>query len=118
MKFLADENVEQAVIDLLRTKGFDVKAAAEALIRATGDRILAIANDEDRILITNDKDFGELAFLQRKAKVGILLLRFHLEDSNWKAKRLEQFLQRYQKPLIGMFIVLTDSRFRARKLRG
>lgn len=116
MKWLADENMERAVIDSLRQRGFDVKAITEMAPRLGDEEVLAIANQEDRLLLTNDKDFGELAFLGRSVKQGICLLRFHLEDSAWKAQQLGKFLDSYSGSLSGKFVVLSEGRARIRKL--
>ena len=118
MKWLADENVEKAIIDLLRKRGFDVKVISEVSPRLEDEAVLAIANREDRLLLTNDKDFGELVFLRREISQGILLLRFRTEDSTWKAQQLGKFLESYSEPLTGKFVVLREGGVRIRKLSG
>jgi predicted nuclease of predicted toxin-antitoxin system len=118
MKFLADENVEKPIVDCLRQQGFDVRYVSEEVRSLKDDVILALANRENRILITNDKDFGEMAFRLHRARTGIFLLRFHRDDAEWKALRLAQFLEQYQQPLTGRFVVLRDARVRIRPLRG
>ena len=62
MRFLVDESTGAAVVAYLRRVGHNVVAVAEAMPQADDPDILARAAGEDRILITNDKDFGELAF--------------------------------------------------------
>ncbi len=118
MRFLADENVEKTIVDLLRQRGFDVRFIAEEIRSVDDDDLLALAHQEQRILITNDKDFGELAFHQKRLHTGIFLLRFRREDAEWKAKRVDQFLAEYQKPLWGKFVVLRDTSVRIRNLSG
>jgi len=63
MKFLADENVEKQIVDWLRKNGFDVLFVTEFAKSATDDELLEKAKRDSRILLTNDKDFGELVFL-------------------------------------------------------
>lgn len=58
MKFLADESVEKSVVDWLRNQGFDVMYIAEKTPCISDEDVLRLANNEDRVLITNDKDFG------------------------------------------------------------
>lgn len=82
MKFLADENIEKPVVDHLRQEGFDVCYISEETRSLDDDRILAWANQEDRILLTNDKDFGELVFRQKRVRTGIMLLRFRREEAD------------------------------------
>ncbi len=113
MKFLADENIEKPIVDRLRHEGFDVRYIAEEARSFDDDRILAWANQEDRILLTNDKDFG-----QKRVRTGIVLLRFRREEAEWKAQRLVQFLKQYRKPLTGKFVVLRDASVRARPMQN
>ena len=66
MKFLLDacaasRTLHKALIDL----GHDVLSAREGYSRATDEAPLAVAYKERRVLITEDKDFGELVFLRR-----------------------------------------------------
>jgi predicted nuclease of predicted toxin-antitoxin system len=62
MQFVVDESTGSAVVDYLRSLGHDVLAVAEAMPQADDSDILDQAAIEERILITNDKDFGELVF--------------------------------------------------------
>lgn len=62
MRILANENITGSVIEELRQRGHDVLAVKESMRGEQDDVILARAQAEERILITQDKDFGELAF--------------------------------------------------------
>ncbi len=79
MRFLADENVEREVVRLLRKRGHDVAYVSEGGASAPDEEVLERARRERRILLTNDKDFGELVFLQRRLATGVLLLRLEEE---------------------------------------
>ena len=69
MRWLADECVDAALVRRLRTAGHDVIYAAEVASGATDAQILRRANDEDRLLLTEDKDFGELVFRLHRSDV-------------------------------------------------
>ena len=73
---------------------------------------LKIANAEKRILITNDKDFGELTFLQKKVSAGVILLRVKGQVSQDKVKLIEKLLRNYTNKLSNHFIVITKSKIR------
>ncbi len=92
MKFFADQDVYQVTIDFLRDSGYDVLCAAEAgLSQASDVMLLYYARKEDRILITRDKDFGALVFLQVQEHSGVILLRITfdtLEDVHQELLRL------------------------------
>ncbi|MBX3467493.1 MAG: DUF5615 family PIN-like protein [Planctomycetes bacterium] len=75
MRFLADESVESAVVFALRAAGHDVEAVAERCPGSEDAAVLASASAEYGVLVTNDKDFASLAFLQGQASAGIVLVR-------------------------------------------
>lgn len=117
MRILADQNVEVAIVAQLRRAGCDVLCSAEVLsARATDDEILEHAREGSRILLTNDKDFGELAFLQRKATSGVVLLRMPTFDSSRKAKRLLDALAVLGDRIQGSMVVVTERGIRRRPL--
>jgi predicted nuclease of predicted toxin-antitoxin system len=75
LKFLADVNIEKVLVEYLARTGFDVKWIPDYDCHMKDEELLQLANDEQRLLITNDTDFGELIFLQRKISSGIILLQ-------------------------------------------
>ncbi|MBI3582737.1 MAG: DUF5615 family PIN-like protein [Nitrospinae bacterium] len=87
LKFLADVNVEKPIIDYLRKQGYDVKWIPDYNCEILYEDLLEIANIEKRILITNDKDFGELIFLQKRLSNGIILIRVKGQGRDIKLKR-------------------------------
>ena len=86
-KFLADENVPTEVVELARKSGLDITWIAEISPGIDDDVVLALAHADDRVLITFDKDFGEMAFrLGKKSIRGVLLLRPRLRDPQYLAR--------------------------------
>lgn len=117
MRFLADQNVEEPIVARLREAGHDVLRLAEVLpVRAIDEEILKNARDEARILLTNDKDFGELTFLQGRAAAGVLLLRMPVLTSCQKAERLLEALEIVSSRLVGSMVVVTPRAIRRRSL--
>src|SRR5947209_14397132 len=57
-------------------RGFDVLSVAEVSVGADDERVIAIALDERRILLTEDKDFGQLVFATGSKSLGVVLIRF------------------------------------------
>jgi len=74
MRFLADENVARLVIERLRAGGFEVISVTETRSGAPDRDVLDAADAEDCILITEDRDFGELVVRQRLGVRGMILL--------------------------------------------
>ena len=76
MRFLADESCDASVVRALRAAGHDVTAIIETSRGATDPVVLELALAEQRVLLTRDKDFGELVFAARAPAGGVLLLRY------------------------------------------
>ena len=118
MRILANENFPKDAVDYLREIGHDV-AWVRANAPGSSDReVLSRAQSEDRILLTFDKDFGELAFRSSlPATCGIILLRFTATSPDHVAKTVAAAL-RDRTDWIGNFSVIEDLRIRMTPLPG
>jgi predicted nuclease of predicted toxin-antitoxin system len=76
MRFLADENCDEAVIRALRADGHDVALVRERIPGAEDVVVTELAVKERRIVLTEDKDFGQLAQALSAGGVGVVLIRF------------------------------------------
>ncbi len=88
MRFLADECCDAGLVEALRADDHDVVYAQEALRGGVDDDILAVAYSQDRILLTEDKDFGELVYRLGRPARGVILLRFDVTGRHLKLPRL------------------------------
>jgi len=113
---LVDESTGSAVVEYLRSIGHDVLAVAESMPQADDQDILARALSEGRVLVTNDKDFGDLIFRSGQAHHGILLLRLHDERSVNRVRVVKAVVERYADRLVGHFAVATEGGVRIRPL--
>lgn len=118
MDFLADENIHAGIMAWLRETGNDVLYAADVLQSRSDDDLLAIARKEQRILITDDKDFGELIFYQRLATSGIVLIRLHSPSISERLERLADVWPTIETRAPGRFIVISDRKVRVRNITG
>jgi len=85
--FLADENVPIEAVEAARQAGHDLAWIKELSPGADDDTVLARSVAESRVLVTFDKDFGEMAFRQGKtATSGIILLRPRLRSPDYLAR--------------------------------
>jgi predicted nuclease of predicted toxin-antitoxin system len=112
IKFAADVNIEKTIIDYLTENKFDVKWIPDYDCEILDEELLNLANKERRILITNDKDFGELTFLQKRISTGIILLRIKGQKARDKVKLIDKVLQKYRDKLMGHFVVITKNKIR------
>jgi predicted nuclease of predicted toxin-antitoxin system len=116
MRFLADLNIESQIIRRLRAENHDVRSAAEDFLGAPDESVLAASATENRILITNDKDFAELTYLQRKASTGIILVRMGKSSSTEKARRVAEVVEHMGRRLSSAMTVIAAHAVRRRVL--
>jgi predicted nuclease of predicted toxin-antitoxin system len=117
MEFIVDESAGTAVVNYLRTAGHSVLAVAEAMPHADDQDILARATSERRILITNDKDFGELIFRSGQAHHGVVLLRLRDKSPANRVRVLKSVLVSHADRLPVHFTVATEGSVRIRPAR-
>ena len=114
-KFLIDESVEYRIVKFLRESSFDILAITEKFPSTPDVDVLSIAYKEKRVLITNDKDFGELVFKDKKGSHGVILIRMPFNTTEEKIIKLDQVLKAKAIRIIKAFTVVTESKVRIRK---
>ena len=115
MRFLLDENVDYRLVSFLLKRGYDVTSVAKDYLYGVADEdVLAMATQEHRILITNDKDFGELIVRRHFLHHGVLLFRLKDESIANVQTRLQHVLAHYHDQL-HHFLVITQTRIRIRE---
>ena len=116
MRLLADENIPVLAIEQLRRKGHDVLAIAESTPSICDENVMLLAEDEGRILLTFDKDFGELTYRSKpRPSCGIILFRIPLRSADYIAKMIVEVLDsRCDWP--GHFAVVEPGRIRLREI--
>lgn len=112
IKFLADVNIEKRIVDFLLESGFDVKWTPDYDCEMDDADLLAMSSSEKRILITNDKDFGELTFLRKQNSAGIVLIRVKGQDTSEKVMLLEKLILNHMEEIPNHFTLMTNTRFR------
>ncbi len=116
MRLICNENISGTVIKTLRDRGHDVLGVKESLRGATDEVILARAQAELRLVVTQDKDFGELAFRHDlPAECGVLLFRLTGNDPDIDNQRMIEVIES-RTDWSGQFAVAMDDRLRMRPL--
>lgn len=116
MRWIVDENVAGMLIRSLRERGHDVLSVRESLPGAADSDILARARTDGRVVVTHDKDFGELAFrFGLPATSGIVLLRLSGSNPETDNRRVMEVLES-RTDWNNQFAVVTDDRIRIRLL--
>jgi predicted nuclease of predicted toxin-antitoxin system len=116
VRWLADECVAASVVARMREAGHDVVYVAEIDPSAPDSQVCRLAAREQGLLLTEDRDFGELVFRWRQAAPGIVLLRIVSESRALKWPRLAATIERYGEALFGRYTVVEDARIRSRPL--
>jgi predicted nuclease of predicted toxin-antitoxin system len=116
MRILANENVPGDAVSALRSAGHDVSWARTDAPGSTDSAILELAVRESRVLLTFDKDFGELAWRARlPANCGVILLRLPMPPAASAARIIAEIVSgRSDWP--GSFAVVEPGRVRVRPL--
>jgi predicted nuclease of predicted toxin-antitoxin system len=117
MKFLTDQDVYATAVRLLTGLGHDVATAALlGLSQAEDAELLRVAHQQDRVLVTRDRDFGGLVFVQG-GRAGIIYLRTLPSTQNAVHAELERVLTLYtEQDLQNSFVVVEPGRHRIRRL--
>jgi predicted nuclease of predicted toxin-antitoxin system len=117
MRFLANENFPIASIRLLRNRGHDLAAIIEDSPGINDPTVLARASAEDRIILTFDRDYGELIFRARlPPPAGIIYLRYDPIDPEEPAHHILRLIAIEELILDGKFTVAERDRVRQRPL--
>lgn len=115
MRIVADESVIVPVIVELRKSGHEVLAIREIHPRAEDDFILNLAHQEDGLLITFDKDFGELVFRQKLLSSGVVLVRLQGLSTETKTRIVVSAIEKYGSLFKEGFAVISSGTIRFRR---
>ena len=115
MKFLADEDVDKPIVERLRKDGHIVFYVIEMEPGISDDEVIQRANQESALLLTADKDFGELVFRQGRIVYGVVLIRLAGLSPQRKAEAVAVAVQEHAEELPQNFAVITPGAVRIRK---
>lgn len=115
-KFLADENISQKIVNLLKTNNVDVISIKQLSPGLSDETVLSIANKEQRVLLTFDSDFAELVFRQKMKAKGVILLKFTPQSAQHVAEVILNTLKSYPE-VEGHFVIIRKNRVRVLRLK-
>lgn len=116
MTLFADEGLDVPLVLALRANGFHVLHALETMRGSDDEAILAAAAKNEAVLVTKDKDFGEMIVRNFAECKGVVLVRI---DDLRNARNIEyvvELFSRYSEQLPGHFTVMQEDKIRIRKL--
>ena len=116
LRFLVDESSGGKLAEALKEKGYDTIYCGDYSPGSPDEGILKKARNEDRVIITNDKDFGEMVFRQRKLSCGVIFLRLKADKPSNRIKFSLAIIKEFGTKLNKKFIVVSEGRIRIRKI--
>ena len=116
LAFLADENIEMGIVDRLRSLGHTAVHASELSPGRPDAALLKAASEAGHVLITNDKDFGELVFRRHHSSTGVILIRLPGRPHATKARLVVHAVHRLGEQLLGAFVVIGPRTVRVRRV--
>ena len=117
MKIIADEGIDRQIVERLRQDGHTIWYVAEMEPGISDDKVFEIAGQENAILLTADKDFGELVVRQGIVMTGVILIRLAGLSLQKKADIVSLFIGNHIQELERSFSVVTPGVARIRRLR-
>jgi predicted nuclease of predicted toxin-antitoxin system len=115
MILLADESIDGPIVERLRQDGHDTTYVAELAPSISDDDVLREANSRSALLLTEDKDFGELVYRLGRVHAGIVLVRLAGLPAAAKADTVAKVLQDHAAELPGAFTVIAPGAVRIRR---
>jgi predicted nuclease of predicted toxin-antitoxin system len=114
MKILADENISRLLVDRLRQEGHEVLYIMEMARGSKDSTVLELASQRGALLVTDDKDFGELVFHQHLHASGVLLVRLATLEPSQAIEVVVQVIGEYGDKLLQAFTVIMPRGVRIR----
>ena len=116
IKLLADENIPKKTTEVLKQREVDVISVVDSSPGLSDRAVIELANKENRVIVTFDKDFGELIFRERLEVEGLILLRLAPSSPEQIAERIVHILTR-KITIKNKISVVSEDRIRVTPLR-
>jgi predicted nuclease of predicted toxin-antitoxin system len=116
MRFVADESVDGRTVRALRAAGHDVVYIADEMASTKDPDVLAFAVSRDEVLLTEDKDFGDLVHVKRYRHAGVVLMRMNAMAPADRASRVLMVISMHHERLKNAFTVIDEKGVRVRQV--
>jgi len=112
LRFLADESCDFGVVLALRKCGYDVRSVAESTTQSEDGQVIRQARKQNRVLLTEDRDFGWLVFVSHAACSGVILIRFPSRARSVLPRVILEVVQKHSAKLFNSFVVVQPGQIR------
>ena len=117
ISFIVDENIDHRIVQLLREADLEIHSVAEISPGTADQSVIKLAVEKRSIILTDDKDFGEMVFRQSQNCPGVILLRLASLDFRTRAQLIIDVIKKLGEDIKGKFVVLNPERVRIRSIR-
>lgn len=116
LRFLADESVDGRIIRSLRVAGISVASVREDMPGLPDRDVLSVARRLQNVLVTEDHDFGEWVFAHGEPTLGVVFLRYRVDERQLMEKVLVSLVRRMGSELYHKFVTVTPLKIRVREI--
>ena len=113
---LADENIDQRIIQAIRNIGIEVVSIYETNRGITDEEIITFSKIPPRIILTEDKDFGEWVFAHHIKDISVIFLRYNFKETSEIVKLLCKLLEKNVVDFLSQFTTVTTKKTRRREI--
>lgn len=113
---LADENLHPHIIQSIKSNGFEVFSVREHHRGISDEEVIILSKNPKRIILTEDKDFGEWVFAHHEKDISVILLRYQRKDLDKIIIRIIDLLNNKNRGLFGKYVTLTLNKVRIKEL--
>jgi predicted nuclease of predicted toxin-antitoxin system len=113
---IADENIDHSLIESIRELGIEVYSVYESNRGIRDEAVIESSREPPRIILTEDKDFGEWVFAHNVKGVSVLFLRYHFKETEAMRQILIKLLSERLIDLVGCFTTVTVQKIRTRRI--
>jgi predicted nuclease of predicted toxin-antitoxin system len=112
IKFIADENIPLKVVERLKEENLDIKSIASVQPGLKDEEIARISEREKAVIITFDKDFGEIIFRKSLKPFGVILLRIPPKSIDYISEFLKWLLTESDVEFERKLVVVREDKIR------
>jgi len=112
VRFLVDESAGPGLAASLREQGHEVLSIYNEARGLQDNQVIQWAYEGNWVLITSDKDFGQLVYRERRPHKGVVLLRLENQRREYRVQAVRRLLERYGNRIPGSFVVVTEQKVR------
>ena len=116
LKITADENIHSVIIKALRDAGFEIYSIAEQASGISDKKVIEISKNNDSIILTEDRDFGEWVFAHKEKINGVIYLRYKATELSSIINALLKTLKEHELSLYKKFTAITPKKIRIRDM--